>query len=334
MGAPEFPTYAPDTAGFYDTLRKRVKGYFDATKQDPKNAAPGILRMIPVFALFVACFLVQNGLLLQGASFGLKAAAAAVFGVCQVLPLLHVMHDASHAAIGSSEGGWKLWGRLTLDWMAGCSMMQWHHQHIVGHHQYTNIYLSDPDIPFAPGDPRFFVSGQAWAAVYKWQHLYLPVLYSLLAFKVRFEDINSLWVQGMSGPVRVNLYSNPWVRLALTKAVWAAWRIGVPLLVLGVPQSTFWACFLIAELVSGAWLAWNFEVRRGVCGRALGAGCRVTAPLHPATLPAPPSPCRSRTSRRAWSGPTTPSPRTAPSPTAGPSRRSRPPSTTRTATPS
>ena len=34
----------------------------------------------------------------------------------------------------------------------------------------------------------------------------------------------------MSGPVRVNLYNSPWIRLALTKAVWVTWRIAIPLL--------------------------------------------------------------------------------------------------------
>ena len=48
------------------------------------------------------------------------------------------------------------------------------------------------------------------------------------------------------------------------KLVWTAWRIGVPLLVLGVPLSTYWGLFLIAELASGYWLAFNFQVRREV----------------------------------------------------------------------
>lgn len=56
--------------------------------------------MLPVFAVFVLGYLVMNDQLLTGSSFGVKAAAALAFGLCQVLPLLHVMHDASHAAIG------------------------------------------------------------------------------------------------------------------------------------------------------------------------------------------------------------------------------------------
>jgi len=64
----------------------------------------------------------------------------------------------------------------------------------------------------------------------------------------------------MSGPVRVNMYNSPWIRLVLTKAVWAAWRIAIPLALWRVPLGQFAALFLIAELASGYWLAWNFEV--------------------------------------------------------------------------
>ena len=36
---------------------------------------------------------------------------------------------------------------------------------------------------------------QTWNSVYKWQHVYLPILYGFLAIKVRIEDVLSLWVQ-------------------------------------------------------------------------------------------------------------------------------------------
>lgn len=152
--------------------------------------------MLPVFASFVVGYLLMNGRLLPDAGLAVRVAGALLFGWAQVMPLLHVMHDASHAAIGHSEAWWKVMGRLTLDWMAGACMMQWHHQHIIGHHQYTNVYQADPDLPCTPdGDVRYLVSQQNWGAVYGWQHVYLPVLYGLLGMKVRIEDVLSLWVQ-------------------------------------------------------------------------------------------------------------------------------------------
>ena len=57
--------------------------------------------MLPVFAVFWASFAVMSNQLLPELAYGWKALAAVAFGLCQVLPLLHVMHDASHAAIGA-----------------------------------------------------------------------------------------------------------------------------------------------------------------------------------------------------------------------------------------
>ena len=68
-----------------------------------------------------------------------------------------------------------------------------------------------------------------------------------------------------AGPIRVNMYDNPLYRVVFTKAVWAAWRIALPLLLWGVPLSTYIALFIIAELASGYWLAFNFQVRYSRC---------------------------------------------------------------------
>jgi len=35
------------------------------------------------------------------------------------------MHDASHGAVGNGEKYWWFFGRLTLDYMSGCSMLAW-----------------------------------------------------------------------------------------------------------------------------------------------------------------------------------------------------------------
>lgn len=58
-------------------------------------------------------------------------------------------------------------------------------QHVVGHHVYTNVYGADPDLPeVAEGDARRIVARQKWSSMYKYQHIYMPVLYGLLALKV------------------------------------------------------------------------------------------------------------------------------------------------------
>lgn len=36
---------------------------------------------------------------------------------------------------------------------------------------------------------------QNWSWLYRFQHVYMPILYGLLAFKVRFSDIDALWIR-------------------------------------------------------------------------------------------------------------------------------------------
>lgn len=154
----EFPQYKPDS-GFYRTMRERVGSYFAENDFHPKNPIPGIWRMSVVYATAAACFFAVNNCFDIG--YTTKVAAAVVFGICQALPLLHVMHDSSHTAFGPTETWWKLAGRFAMEWYAGASMMSWQHQHVVGHHIYTNVMGADPDMPVVEqGDPRRLVARQ------------------------------------------------------------------------------------------------------------------------------------------------------------------------------
>lgn len=84
VGPPEFTPFPEDTTGFWDTLKSRVKAHFKNTGQNPKSAVGGILRILPVFALLIAAFLVMNRVLLPDASFVVRVFAAIVFGISQV----------------------------------------------------------------------------------------------------------------------------------------------------------------------------------------------------------------------------------------------------------
>jgi fatty acid desaturase len=270
-GPTELPTYAPDTVGFYATLSSRIKAHFEKTKLDPKSPWAGVWRIILILAVALTAYALSCldtlptalPAPLGGAAvpWSARVVAALVFGVFQAMPLLHAMHDASHAAIGHSEVWWKGMGRLCLDWFAGGMMISWHHQHIVGHHVYTNVMMADPDLPYVvSGDVRFLDKGQAWTGAYKYQWLYLPVLYGVLGFRTRVQDVFSTWLANDCGPVRVNFYGNPWIRVVFTKLVWASWRLYLPLAVLRIPQAHFWTLFWVSEIMTGFWLAWNFEV--------------------------------------------------------------------------
>ena len=125
-----------------------------------------MLRLIPL--LFAMAVTYYFGFL-SDAGFKTKLVMAVTYGVLQALNSVHLMHDASHGAVGNSQLWWKTIGRLTLDWISGSSMLAWHNQHIVGHHAYTNVYGADPDLPQRSiGDVRRLVPNQVWNKMYEW----------------------------------------------------------------------------------------------------------------------------------------------------------------------
>lgn len=132
--------------GFYDTLKTRVKAHFEAAKQDPRDPLPALLRMVPTFIVAFATFAAIHHPYFA-LPFAAKLLLSVVYGIAQALPLLHLMHDCSHGSLTKAGWVWDVVGQFVFDWFAGGSMAAWHHQHVLGHHVYTNVYGSDPDLP-------------------------------------------------------------------------------------------------------------------------------------------------------------------------------------------
>ncbi|CAD8150575.1 unnamed protein product [Paramecium pentaurelia] len=255
----EWPTFKPDS-GFYKECADRVKKYFQSKGINPKTPIPGLIRAIPLWT----CFFYTFYLTFIDDSFCLtkRILIGTIFGILQALNTLHLMHDASHGAVGNNEKWWWFFGRLTLDYISGSSMLAWQNQHVIGHHQYTNIMGSDPDIPqLKEGDVRRLVKEQIWCAMYKYQHLYMPILYGLLSLRSRYYDVFEIFLKETDGPVKVNPISiQDKLRQASSKLLWLFWRYYLPVQVFGMSQSQFWFLFIYVEFITGYWLAINFQV--------------------------------------------------------------------------
>lgn len=183
----EFPPYIRDQ-GFYKDLCQAVSDYFKREKLDPKSPIGGLLRMAVVMTVALLTNFLAFGPL--SLSFLPRLFFAIIFGLCQALPLLHVMHDCSHTSFGHTQTWWRFWGRLFMDFYVGCSMTSWHNQHTMGHHIYSNVFQADPDLPKDDkGDLRRLVKAQTWRPFVQYQHLYMPCLYGLLGITMRFADI-------------------------------------------------------------------------------------------------------------------------------------------------
>ncbi|PXF42108.1 Delta(5) fatty acid desaturase A [Gracilariopsis chorda] len=256
----EHPVYKPDS-GFYKDASDAVKRYFETTGYDSKAWGTGFIRMLPVYVVFFAAY--YGVYVVPGLSFAVRALLCVLMGACQGMPLTGWMHDASHASIGRTERWWWNVGRFALDYVSGSSMLSWRNQHVIGHHVYTNVMGADPDLPVSlVNDPRRLVPQQVWARFYRWQHIYLPPLYGILGIKSRMQDLTEVFSRLMNGPIRVNpIIVQDYLRMVSSKAVWAFYRIVVPLALLRtVTVSQFWVLLFVTEMTTGYWLAFNFQV--------------------------------------------------------------------------
>lgn len=256
----EHPVYKRDS-GFYKEAANAVSAYFRENNIDPKYPLRAIVRMFPVYV--VGAIALWYTFCVPNVPSYLRLLGAMILGCCQGLPLTGWMHDASHGSIGHSERWWWAVGRFSLDYISGSSMLAWHNQHVIGHHVYTNVMGADPDLPvLRDGDPRRLVPEQVWRSFYKYQHIYLPPLYGILALKSRFMDVLSVFPTRYNGPIRINPISvQDYLRMATSKAVWFFYRVVVPITFFHVlSHHRFVALFLVTEFITGYWLAFNFQV--------------------------------------------------------------------------
>jgi len=124
--------------------------------------------------------------LLSAGTWWSLALVPALAGIALILSL-GFMHEGSHRSIAGPRS---LVNRLASHVLSlfGVSPAIWRLQHVINHHTHTNVPGADPDIE---GGPFFrFHAGQTYHPWQRLQHLYAPVLYSLLVLQwIWFSDI-------------------------------------------------------------------------------------------------------------------------------------------------
>lgn len=121
---------------------------------------------------------------------------------------------------------------------------------------------ADPDLPVVEqGDIRRITPFQKYFGFYRWQHVYLMILYGVLGLKFRIQDVTGTILDRTNGAIRVNQQSAYDLTMqAVTKGCWVVWRIILPLFYFGIDSTSFWITFFIAEFATGYYLAFNFQV--------------------------------------------------------------------------
>jgi len=242
-----------DQNPFFLEVTKRVKEYFDKTGLDPKDPIPSL----KVFAFLLFCWVTGYYL----ASKYAIVWGAILLGVTRALLGINTMHASSHFAVSHKPWVWYWLDWFCFDILMGGSSLAWNYQHVIGHHQHTNVFRADPDLPIiTEGDMRRVFSIQKWKGLYRFQAYYLPLLYCLLAFKTRYYDILFIFGYSMNGNLKMNAQFSDRLMQLLTKLFFVCYQFLIPFYYFHLPLRTVMWMYAVADIASGAWLAYFFQV--------------------------------------------------------------------------
>eukprot|EP00731_Ephydatia_muelleri_P023135 Em0015g718a len=249
----ELPVFPPPSE-FYRTVKKRVEDYFKDAKIDPKVDYWMFLRYIVFLSVAMSCWL--GGIMFQTSLVAVIAFGLG-WGFFSALVAMSCTHDASHFAVTHKPWVWRLVGSVH-DFYHGASMFVWIHQHVLGHHPYTNIDGADPDIQTSTSeDIRRIKWTQKWVPRYFYQHIYMPLLYCVLGVKTRLQDFYILLTL-KNTTIRMNHPTLAQLLIFLGgKLVHVTYRIIIPLYFM--PWKTALLMNLAAEIVGSYWLALIFQ---------------------------------------------------------------------------
>lgn len=193
---PRKVTFGKDAAGFLTELRRRVDDYFARTGKRPNDCWQMYLKSALILAVCAGGYVL---LVFFVQSWWQAVPLVLLLGVSMALVGFNIQHDGGHHAYSRHEWVNKLTA-MTLD-LIGASSYLWRWKHAVYHHTYVNIHGQDTDIEvssllrFTPHAKR--------RAVHRWQHLYLWLLYGLMAARWHlvgdFQDV----IAGKIGPHRI-----------------------------------------------------------------------------------------------------------------------------------
>lgn len=238
--------------GFMQTLRERVDGYFEDTKQSKRDHPKLYLKCIIILAWLILSY---TGLVFWADTWQAALALSISLGVAMSAVGFNIQHDGGHGAF--SRFSWV--NQLTafsLDVLGGSSFI-WKRTHNVIHHSYTNVTGIDGDIDLGVLGRLSPHQGRFW--FHRFQHMYLWFLYGFITFKWQFYDDMMALLTGRIGNTKVPAPRGRDLTILLFgKVMFIVLAFGVPLYL-----HTWYhvaACFFVASFVQGVLLSIVFQL--------------------------------------------------------------------------
>ena len=241
-----------DDKAFQAELRKRVDEYFRSAGYRPHDNWQMYLKIAIVLIGFVAAYVLLV-FFAQNIWHGLALALLLAAFMTEIG--FNIQHDGGHKAVSKHPWVNKVMG-MTLD-MVGASSYLWRRKHVVIHHTYVNITGYDTDIEFgllgrmSPHAP--------WRPWFRFQHIYMWLLYSLLAIKWHFYDDFHDVIAGRIGSHQIARPRRSELAIFLGgKIFFFAWAFAIPLLF--HPLHVVLLFYVIVAMPSGLMLALVFQI--------------------------------------------------------------------------
>jgi cytochrome b involved in lipid metabolism len=263
------PHYLTDS-GFYQKTSRKVWKHLKNSNIDSRGLQP-FLQSLAIISFFILSSYLFSFLypLLSSSFFPSSSAffsfsfvllllrflSSIIFGISSGLFEAHCKHDTSHGVLIRRHPYLHNFIVFCDEFLLGGSLWAWLHQHVIGHHVFTNVAGLDPDLPmpsnssplpssssslfekktevqWKEAEIRRVTSLQPSLPRYYLQHLYVPLLYAAVALKSRLEDITWTFFKRANGPVSVApIPIWRWVRLFSSKSSFLFFRLVLPLLV-------------------------------------------------------------------------------------------------------
>ena len=172
---------------------------------------------------------------------------------------MNVMHDSNHESFSSKKWVNKLMGS-SIYILAG-NVYNWKVQHNVLHHTFTNIKDHDEDID-AGRIIRFSLHAK-WLKIHKIQKYYSIFLYGLLTINWAITTDVKQMHRYLKRKLSYGKFPNPkveWTKLIISKVVYYALWIVLPLVVLDVAWWKILIGFFVMHYTAGMILSLVFSI--------------------------------------------------------------------------
>lgn len=241
--------YTQGNTPFFKDVVTTVHHYFKDQQMSKLGNRSMLIKGSIIVGTYIACY---NLLLFGNFSLLTMQLIAIVMGMCGVLTVFNIVHDASHNAIFTK----KRLNKLTayLGDLMGINTYIWDIRHNVQHHHYTNVLGGDIIIENVPLVRLSEHQKHFW--FHRYQRLYAPFLYMFYSFYWIFViDFKLFFTKDICNLHNIVHPRKEWLKLFLFKSFYITYSIIIPILVTDLLWYQVVIGFLVMHAAAGVLLS-------------------------------------------------------------------------------